>query len=114
MKLDGGRISELGRKPKSLDEIEGQYIGLTRVAAGFCAEFVARYRRLDPRARYDGNDLQDMYMTSFLQQLIDGGVRLQAALIEHGWIEIDTARDLEVYREMHRSGALRRLYDPGN
>ncbi|MBI3896311.1 MAG: phosphocholine cytidylyltransferase family protein [Acidobacteria bacterium] len=114
MKFDkDGYIIELGKKPKSLDDIEGQYIGLTKVSAGFCAEFVDRYQRLDPNRRYDGAALPNMYMTSYLQHLIECGVRLKAALVDHGWIEIDTVEDLSMYGEMLNTGALQRLYDPG-
>lgn len=113
MKLDkDGYIIELGKKPRALEDIEGQYIGLTKVSAGFCTEFVERYRHLDPSERYDGAELPKMYMTSFLQHLVNCGVRLQAALVDHGWIEIDTVDDLNVYGELLHTGALQHLYNP--
>ena len=37
-----------------------------------------------------------MYMTSFLQHLIDSGWDVRAAFIENGWLEIDAPEDLEM------------------
>jgi L-glutamine-phosphate cytidylyltransferase len=109
MKIDAsGCILELGRKPASLQDIEGQYIGLTVIPAAFCGEAVARYERL----RALNMRTADLYMTDFLQHLVDGGTPLHAACIDHGWIEFDTQRDLEAYRRMLGDGTLLRLYDP--
>jgi choline kinase len=95
-----GNILELGRRPRSLHEIQGQYIGLTKVSAESAAELVRAYRSLDPRIRYDGSDVAHLYMTSFLQQQIDRGRPLRAVPVARGWLEVDTADDLALYRRM--------------
>lgn len=51
---------------------------------------------MDRGAVYDGKDFDNMYMTSFLQYLIDGGWEVRAAFIENGWAEVDCEADLAV------------------
>ncbi len=103
---DAGHVVELGRKPRSYDEIEGQYMGLVKVAAELAPEIVRTYRGLDPRGPYDGKDRDNMYMTSFLQHLIDHGRPLYAALVDGGWLEVDTTQDLELYERLQAEGKL--------
>ena len=38
-----------------------------------------------------------MYMTSLIQNLIDSGWHVQAALIHGGWLEVDSVEDLQSY-----------------
>jgi len=107
----GGRILELGKKPRSYDEIEGQYVGLFRIAAGAAAAVVTLYEELDRLARYDGRAFEQMFMTSFLQEMIDRDFDVGAALIENGWLEVDTMADLELYQRLATRGELASLYD---
>jgi len=97
MKLTAGnKVTELGKKPRSYDDIEGQYIGLIRIRADVVKRFVAAWQCMDRSAVYDGKDFDNMYMTSFLQYLIDGGWEVRAAFIENGWAEVDCEADLAV------------------
>ena len=99
-----GTIIELGKKPQSLSDIEGQFIGLmkfSRDALGKIREF---YHGLDTDAVYDGKDYRNMYMTSFLQLIADRLMPLQAVFIENGWMEVDEPSDLEFTRFLFRSG----------
>jgi len=107
---DRGDVIELGKKPRSIDEIQGQYMGLIKVAASFAPELVRTYEALDPEASYDGKDLPNMYMTSFLQHLVDLGRPLRAVPVEGGWLEVDTVEDLDRYNEMARDGSLLPFY----
>jgi L-glutamine-phosphate cytidylyltransferase len=101
MKIDDkGHIRELGKKPRSLDEIQGQYIGLMRFSGRIWNEVRRIYHALAPGARYDGRPLPQMFMTSFLQILADEGIALHAALVDHGWLEVDTVRDKEAYERL--------------
>lgn len=45
---------------------------------------------------YDGKDFDNMYMTSFLQGLINAYGGAQVVEINGGWCEIDFKSDLEV------------------
>lgn len=112
MRLDAdGRIRELGRKPCSYDEVEGQYIGLFRIRAGALARLLAFHDGLDRAARYDGKAFGNMYATSFLQALIDADWDVRAAFIDNGWLEVDTVEDLALYERLHGTGELRAYCD---
>ena len=100
MKLDNeGNIIELGKKPKSYDEIEGQYIGLIKISRKVINKVCQYYDSLDRAAVYDGKSFDNMYMTSFIQLIIDNLMPVKAVMIEGGWLEIDTVSDLERYDE---------------
>ncbi|MDR2510634.1 MAG: phosphocholine cytidylyltransferase family protein [Spirochaetaceae bacterium] len=98
MKIDGdGRIYELGKKPSSYSEIEGQYIGLIKMSKEFAKKARLHYHSLDKNKTYDGKSFDMMYMTSFIQSIIDNVERPKAVFIEGGWIEVDSVEDLKIY-----------------
>lgn len=96
LKICEGKIKELGKKPKSYEEIEGQYIGLFKFSCEFLPQVLEFYDSLDRGAIYDGKDFANMYMTSFLQGLIDKFANARAVEIRGGWCEIDFRSDLEI------------------
>lgn len=106
---DGNRVVELGRKPRSLAEIQGQYMGLIKVRGDSIRVFRQAWHDLDRNALYDGKDFDNMYMTSFIQHLIDVGHEVRAAFTDNGWIEIDTVADLERYTHLQKTGELDRF-----
>lgn len=106
---EDGRLQELGRTPRSYDEIQGQYIGLIKVSADHLVRFAQAYRSLDRTMLYDGKDWRNMYMTSFLQHLIDAGWLVQTVPVRNGWLEVDSVADLETYERLHKSGELREI-----
>lgn len=108
---EAGNITELGKRPEGLDEIEGQYMGLIKIAKELASVFLSQYDGLDPRAVYDGKNLRNMYMTSFLQHLVDNGTPMRAVISDGGWIEVDTVEDLELYERLARDGELREFVD---
>lgn len=98
MKIDkDGFIYELGKKPQSYDEIQGQYIGLIKFSKSFLPKVINHYKNLDKNLVYDNKNFDNMYMTSFIQSLIDNVQKAKAVYIDRGWIEIDSLKDLEIY-----------------
>ncbi|MFY9174490.1 MAG: phosphocholine cytidylyltransferase family protein [Peptococcia bacterium] len=96
MKLDPrGYIKELGGKPESYAEIEGQYVGLIKISKTMLREIRDFYYSLDRNRIYDGKDFNNMYMTSFLQLLINEGFKVKGVEINGGWLEIDSVEDLK-------------------
>lgn len=89
-------ITELGKKPKSYDEIQGQYMGLWKASKKMMGEARKIYHSLDKNAIYDGKSYENMYMTSFIQILIDRGFPVKAIKVTGEWLEIDQAEDLKV------------------
>jgi choline kinase len=97
LRLDAhGRIIELGKKARSYEDIEGQYIGLLKIGASAWPKLRAFYQRLDRQASYDGKDFDNMYMTSFVQAVIDRLMPVTAVPIQGGWLEIDVPSDLSI------------------
>lgn len=107
--VDGNRITELGRKPSSYDDIQGQYMGLIRVRGDQVSALREAWHQLDPAGPYDGKDRDNMYMTSFLQHLIDRGWEARAAFTDNGWLEVDTVEDLDRFHAMQADGSLDRF-----
>jgi choline kinase len=107
---DRGTISEIGRKPSSYDEIEGQYIGLVGFDRQGVEVLSRTYDRLrDTRgALLGGRPLEQAFMTDLLGELIDSGTDLFPAFIDGRWVEIDDHRDLAV---AERHAGLGRLTD---
>jgi choline kinase len=93
---DDNLVVELGKKPKSYNEIQGQYIGLIKIQAEFVKNLFIAWRAMANDYVLNLKDYNKMYMTSFLQHLIDSGWEVRAALIDNGWAEIDTNVDLKV------------------
>ncbi len=97
---EGDRILDVGRKPDSLQEIEGQYIGLIRVRAEYAVRFAGVWDRIifdDARTRPDVPGVgPTLYMTGFLQILIAEGWDVRGASINRGWLEVDHPEDLEI------------------
>ena len=71
LKVKDGKILELGKKPIGYDEIEGQYIGLIKIKKNTVNKVIRYYESLDKSLLYDGNDYDNMYMTTFIQMIID-------------------------------------------
>ena len=99
LKVKNGNIVELGKKPNSYDEIEGQYIGLIKISKDTINRVIEFYDNLDRDKIYDGTDFDNIYMTSFIQMIIDDLLDVKPMFIEGGWLEIDSVDDLNRYEE---------------
>ena len=98
MKIDEDEnIIELGKKPKSYQEIHGQYIGLLKISHSFLDVFRNFYHSLDKSKYYDDKDYNNMYMTSFIQLIINSKSMVKADIINGGWLEFDSNKDIDVY-----------------
>ena len=95
LKIIDGKIIELGKKPKSYDDIEGQYIGLIKISKKVLPKVINFYENLDRSRMYDGKDFNNMYMTSFIQLVIDNLMDVKPVFIDGGWVEIDSVNDLK-------------------
>ena len=73
-------------------------------------DFINFYNSIDRTLEFDGQDFNNMYMTSFLQMMIDSSWKAKAVLVNNGWLEIDTVEDLNIYETMHKNGKLAPFY----
>lgn len=103
LELDGatGRLLSLGRRPKRLDEVQGQYIGLTGYRGAGVAALRGAYHEAfaagGDNAWGSGRTLEKAYMTDLIDHLCRM-TTVMSAPIQRGWVEIDNATDLEVAR----------------
>lgn len=86
-----GRVVEVGDRPRSLEEVEGQYMGLLRFTPT-AWEAAERYFATLPAERRDRLD-----MTSLLRGLIGTGFAVTAVDNMWPWGEVDHAGDLACY-----------------
>jgi choline kinase len=85
-------LAEIGNKPISVDEVQGQYMGLLRFTPKGWAE-VLRIRSNLSKAECDS-----MHMTGTLQRIISAGkLKVSAIPYKEVWGEVDSAGDLEYY-----------------
>ena len=102
LKLDSNdNIQEIGQKAASYDDIQGQYIGLIKIKKKALKKVKDFYNALDKTAVYEGKNFNNMYMTCFLQLIIDKVMPVKAVHIDGGWIEIDTCQDLNRYSKLN-------------
>lgn len=90
-----GTLAEIGAKPRAVEEVQGQYMGLLRFAPAGWAE-VLRIRDGLPA------ELRDrMHMTGTLQKVIEAQRVPVAAVPYRGeWGEVDSAADLASYQSL--------------
>jgi choline kinase len=86
-------LAEIGNKPISVDEVQGQYMGLLR----FTPEGWAEVLRI--RSGLTSEQCDKMHMTGTLQKVIDAGCVPIASVPYFGeWGEVDFANDLDAYQ----------------
>ena len=97
LKLDAkGGIVEIGQKPKSLDEIEGQYMGLIKLSSKGSIQLKGAYKNLFDNIEFSyDKSVENAHMTDLLQFVINKKIPVQSVPIFAGWVEIDTVSDLE-------------------
>lgn len=98
-----GMITELGRKPDKIEDIMGQYIGLIKFRVDMLEKIGGVWSELQQGHFSNQEHPERMFMTAFLQLLIDLGVRTEIVPISGGWMEFDSPSDLELY-ERHSGG----------
>lgn len=94
-----GTITEIGRKAGSVDEIEGQFMGLLKL------NIEARTWIQDLLMSNSGARL-GLDTTALLQELIAAGRPLKGVPVDGGWCEVDNLDDLAVAEALVSEGRL--------
>lgn len=111
LKVDSdGYITEIGKKAVNYEEIQGQYIGLIKIKANMVEKIKQEYFAMDHERVYDGKNFENMYMTSFLQYLIEKSYAVKAVPISSGWLEFDSVEDLKRYNKLYETRDLVNFY----
>ncbi|MHC1699702.1 MAG: NTP transferase domain-containing protein [Humidesulfovibrio sp.] len=105
LRLEAGRIVEIGQKPKSVEEIEGQFVGLLKFSGAGVRTLNAVLDRAAASGVVAGRPLEKAYTTDLLTEIIAQGQALHPAFIRGQWVEVDTLADhgLEVTRRRVRA-----------
>jgi choline kinase len=86
-------LAEIGSTPKSVDDIQGQYMGLLRFMPDSWAEIIRLRSTLTPEQR------DKVHMTNTLQHVIDAGrLPIHALPYAGEWGEVDSSEDLFLYQ----------------
>lgn len=91
-----GRITEIGNRPTTLDEVQGQYMGLLLFSPRSWQAVEAVLSNLDSPSA----DRLDM--TSLLRRLIALTGPISAQALDGVWGEVDTPDDLALYESKYR------------
>jgi len=86
-------LAEIGNKPKTVEEVQGQYMGLLQFTPQSWDEI------LRIRTKLSSAECDRIHMTGALQKVIEAGrVPIEAVPYELTWGEIDSADDLMAYQ----------------
>jgi choline kinase len=99
-------IKQLGLKTENYDDIQGQYIGLIKIRQDKIKDLINFYKSLSSEFFSNSSDFNKMYLTEFIQLLINSGWDVKATCIRGGWLEVDSLKDLEIYEELAKSEEL--------
>lgn len=87
-----GELLEIGNRVQSLEEIQGQYMGLLKFTPkGWCN--TKRVLQQKPFKL-----LEQIDMTSIISYLIKQGLNVQTAPCDDFWIEVDSVEDYQLYK----------------
>jgi len=110
-----GNIIDIGQKTRSLEEIQGQYIGLMKFNSEGTKIISEFYHRCKEESKNGSNilnskiEFKKSYLTDLLQGLIVDGNELKAVFVNGGWLEFDTINDFNLYQKMIKDNNLSEL-----
>lgn len=93
--IDGnGLIQEIGGKPDDIAQIDSQYLGIIKLTETGLRTFREQWEHL---LKTDEKNANNLYMTEFLQLLINSKQSVAAIRVRGGCIEVDSVSDLLAY-----------------
>lgn len=96
-------LTEIGQKAKSLDEIEGQYMGVLKFRPEGWKSIKEEAEKGFPKP------LAKMDMTGLLECLIQRGRKLKGVPYDGLWLEVDSQDDLALYESWDEEDYKKRL-----
>jgi choline kinase len=94
-----GNITDIGRSSPDPKDVQAQYIGLIKLTRAGSKIFRDKYATarliFSQKTWLRERIFENIYMTDFLQFLIDEGINIKSIPINHGWLEFDTVTDYE-------------------
>ena len=94
-KIDNqGFLIEIGDKPKTHEEIQGQFMGLLKITPSGWEKINEVINQYSEKKKFK------MDVTSLLQKLIEHGIRVSTIPIRDAWYEVDNEDDLAYYSSL--------------
>ncbi len=90
-RIEDGRIVEIGARPATMEEVEGQFMGLLKFTP-------TGWRTI--RSYLDGigeTETDRLDMTGLLRRLIADGHEVRGTAVDGGWVEVDSESDVIYY-----------------
>jgi len=88
-------LAEIGKKPSSVDEVQGQYMGLLKITPKAWREIMRLRDKLTQKEK------DSIHMTDTLQAIINSGkILIDAIPYDKKWGEIDNQKDLILYKNL--------------
>jgi len=105
VRVEGDRITQIGRNIIPPDEVHGEFIGLAKFSKKGAEILKMNYewviQNYKARAFHRAPSIDKAYFTDMIQELIDQGYSVRHIDIRGGWAEIDTPEDFNmVSREL--------------
>ena len=105
------RVSELGQKVSNLQEVNGQFIGIIKIKRKYIKNLVLHWQEILSKGHLKNIKSEKIYMTDFLQYLINKKVEIFASFINSGWLEFDTIDDFNLYNKLVIEKKLNKFYN---
>ena len=90
-------VEKIGKINTGNEEVHGEFIGMIKLSNRGTEIFKEHFHRLKKiywnKPFQRAKIFQKAYLTDFLQELVDIGIKVHCVIIESGWKEIDTVED---------------------
>ena len=90
-------VKKIGKINTGNEEVHGEFIGMIKLSNRGTEIFKEHYNRLKQiywnKPFQRAKIFQKAYLTDFIQELVDIGIKVHCVIIESGWKEIDTVED---------------------
>jgi len=90
-------VEKIGKINTGKEEVHGEFIGMIRLSDRGTEIFKEHFHRLKKiywnKPFQRAKIFQKAYLTDFIQELVDIGIKVHCVIIESGWKEIDTVED---------------------
>ena len=90
-------VEKIGKINTGNEEVHGEFIGMIKLSNRGTEIFKEHFHRLKKiywnKPFQRAKIFQKAYLTDFIQELVDIGIKVHCVIIESGWKEIDTVED---------------------
>lgn len=105
-----GHVIELGLPVTDISNIQGQFCGLIKVSIKMVPLILHEYEKL-LLDKLNLNKNMNLFMTDYLQHLINKGYVIEKLDVNRGWLEFDTVNDVNLYNHWLKDQTLSNQFE---